>query len=68
MDHVENLNKLRFDGIYVAATGRIDKSPWEIEGLPKRRVGSTGAQLGMLTIAKDTATNIKDIFNEKRSV
>ena len=37
MDHVENLKKRRFDGIYEAAAGLIDKSPWEIEGLPKER-------------------------------
>lgn len=62
MDYVEGLKKRRFDGIYDASTDLIDKSPWEIEGLPKRPVGSAGAQLGMLGIAKDTASNVKDIF------
>jgi hypothetical protein len=64
MDYVENMKKRKFDGIYEAATGLIEKSPWEIEGLPKRPVGSAGAQLGMLSIAKDTASNIKDIFSD----
>jgi hypothetical protein len=64
MDYVENLKKRKFDGIYEAAAGLIDKSPWEIEGLPKRPVGSSGAQLGMLSLAKDTASNIKDIFSK----
>ena len=63
MDYVENMKKRKFDGIYEAATGLIEKSPWEIEGLPKRPAGSSGAQLGMLSIAKDTASNIKDIFS-----
>jgi hypothetical protein len=63
MDYVENLKKRKFDGIYEAASGLIDKSPWEIEGLPKRPVGSSGAQLGMLSIVKDTASNVKDIFS-----
>ena len=65
MDYVEDMKKRRFDGIYEAATGLIEKSPWEIEGLPKRPVGSAGAQLGMLSIVKDTASNIKDIFSDK---
>ena len=64
MDYVENLKKRNFDGIYDAATGLIDKSPWEIEGLPKRPQGSSGAQLGtMFSNIKGMAGNIKDVFS-----
>ena len=63
MDYVESLKKRQFDGIYDAAGDLIDKSPWEIEGLPKRPNKSSGAQLGMLSIAKETGSNIKDIFS-----
>jgi hypothetical protein len=63
MDYVEQMKKRNFDGIYDAATGLIEKSPWEIEGLPKRPNKSAGAQLGMINIATGTASNIKDIFS-----
>jgi hypothetical protein len=32
----------QFGEIYYAATGLIEKSPWEIEGRPKRPVGTSG--------------------------
>jgi hypothetical protein len=63
MDYVEDLKKRKFDGIYEAAGELIDKSPWEIEGLPKRPAQSSGAQLGMLSIAKDLGGNLKDVFS-----
>ena len=63
MDYVENLKKKNFDGIYDAATGLIDKSPWEIKGLPKRPVKGAGLQFGMVSAVKDFGTNLKDVFS-----
>jgi hypothetical protein len=63
MDYVESLKKRSFDGIYDAATGLIDKSPWEIKGLPKRPAKGAGLQLGMIGAAKDLGSNVKDIFS-----
>jgi hypothetical protein len=63
MDYVEGLKKRKFDGIYEAAGALIDKSPWEIEGLPKRPSKSAGAQLGMLNIGKDLGSNLKEVFS-----
>lgn len=63
MDYVETLKKRKFDGIYDAATGLIDKSPWEIKGLPKRPVKGAGLQLGMLSVAKDLGSNVKEVFS-----
>lgn len=40
MDYIESTNKNVFAGIYSAAAGLIDKSPWEIIGLPKRPAAS----------------------------
>jgi hypothetical protein len=64
MDYVESLKKRQFDGIYDAATELIDKSPWEIEGLPKRPNKSSGAQLGMLGLVKGTGSDVADIFSD----
>lgn len=63
MDYVEGLKKRSFDGIYDAATGLIDKSPWEIKGLPKRPVKGAGLQFGMVSAAKDLGSNVKDVFS-----
>jgi len=63
MDYVENLKKRKFDGIYDAATGLIDNSPWEIKGLPKRPAKGGGLNFGMLNVAKDLGSNVKDVFS-----
>jgi hypothetical protein len=63
MDYVENLKKRSFDGIYDAATGLIDKSPWEIKGLPKRPVKGAGLQFGMVSAVKSFGSNVKDVFS-----
>lgn len=62
MDYIETMKKRRFDGIYEAAAGLIDKSPWEIKGLPKRPVKGAGLQFGMAAAAKDFGSNVKSIF------
>jgi hypothetical protein len=45
----------------------IDKSPWEIKGLPKRPVKGGGLQTGMISGlgsgAKDLGSNLKDLFS-----
>lgn len=63
MDYVENLKKRGFDGIYDSATGLIDKSPWEIKGLPKRPVKGAGLQFGMANAVKDFGSNVKSVFS-----
>jgi hypothetical protein len=63
MDYVESLKKRSFDGIYDAATGLIDKSPWEIKGLPKRPVKGAGLQFGMVSAVKDFGSNVKGVFS-----
>jgi hypothetical protein len=63
VDHVEQLKKRNFDGIYDAAAGLIDKSPWEIKGLPKRPAKGAGIQTGMFGTIKDFGSNVKDIFS-----
>lgn len=40
MDYIENTHQQVFAGIYGAASGLIEKSPWEIIGLPKRAAGT----------------------------
>lgn len=44
MDYIENMKKNDFDKIYSAATDLIEKSPWEIEGLPKRPKAKASAK------------------------
>jgi hypothetical protein len=63
MDYVGSLKKRSFDGIYDAATGLIDKSPWEIKGLPKRPVNGAGLQFGMVSAVKDFGNNVKGVFS-----
>lgn len=63
MDYVENLKKRKFDGIYDSAAGLIDNSPWEIKGLPKRPLKGAGIQFGMLNLAKDLGSNVKEVFS-----
>ena len=41
MDAVENLKRQAFDRIYSSAADLIEKSPWEIQGLPKRPQGTS---------------------------
>jgi hypothetical protein len=41
MDYIENLHKRSFEKICKASIDLIEKSPWEIEGLPKRPKGSS---------------------------
>lgn len=59
MDYIETMKKRNFDGIYDAAADLIKESPWEIEGLPKRRQGRAGLQLGAMTGA---ASDVKGLF------
>lgn len=49
MEYAQKLKKQGFDAIYESAHSLIDKSPWEIKGLPKRSVKGAGLQIGMVT-------------------
>ena len=42
MDYIENLHRHGFEQIYKSSVDLIEKSPWEIEGLPKRPKGTSG--------------------------
>ena len=43
MDYIENLHRHGFEQIYKSSVDLIEKSPWEIEGLPKRPKGTRAA-------------------------
>lgn len=61
MDYIETLKKRGYDGIYEAATGLIDASPWEIAGMPKRPV--KGVSLGMPGTAPfSMASDVMGVF------
>lgn len=63
VEHVEQMKKRNFDGIYEASAKLIDQSPWEIKGLPKRPVKGAGLQTGMFSTLKDFGSNVKGIFS-----
>jgi len=48
VDYIEEMKSKRFDDLYQAAADLIDRSQFEIVGMPKRPVGSAGAGLGNL--------------------
>lgn len=48
-DYIEKMKKDAIDKILKQSEALIDKSPWEIKGMPKRRVGSSG---GLFSEAK----------------
>ena len=45
MTYIEN-TKHQFDAIYHSATKLVDASPWEIQGLPKRKAGTSASLFG----------------------
>ena len=49
MDYIEKMKKGSIDNILKQSEALIDKSPWEIKGMPKRPEGSSG---GLLSEAK----------------
>lgn len=63
MDYIENMKKNDFDKIYSAATDLIDKSPWEIQGLPKRPKAKASAKgvFGEVKRVFDTVSPLKDL-------
>lgn len=48
-DYIEKMKKDAIDKILKQSEALIDKSPWEIKGMPKRPVGSSG---GLFSEAK----------------
>jgi hypothetical protein len=62
MDYIENMKKHAFDGIYKSAAELIDKSPWEIETLPKRPKGTTA---GIFSEAKRLFSTVSPLSDLK---
>jgi hypothetical protein len=65
MDYIENLHKHSFEQIYKSSVDLIEKSPWEIEGLPKRPKGTSA---GIFTEVKrifSTASPLADLKDLK---
>ncbi len=66
VDYVERLKKRGFDGIYESSANLLEKSPWEIKGMPKRPVKGAGVNTGLFTSlgsgAKDLGSSVKDFF------
>ena len=62
MDYIGNLKKNSFDNIYESSTGLIEKSPWEILGLPKRPKGTS---LGLLHEAKRLWSTVSPLADLK---
>ena len=62
MDYIENLQHNAFARIYGAAADLIDKSPWEIEGLPKRPDSRSSA---LLSLGKRTFATVSPLAGLK---
>jgi hypothetical protein len=65
MEYIENMKKHAFDEIYGAAEGLIGQSPWEIEGLPKQRKGTSA---GMFTEAKRLFSTVSPLGDLKELI
>lgn len=62
MDYIETLKSRGYDGIYEAASGLIESSPWEIRGLPKRPVKGGGIGLGGTALPGLAGDLMGDVF------
>lgn len=62
MDYIEHLKKNSFDNIYESSVGLVEKSPWEILGLPKRPKGTS---LGLLGEAKRMWSTVSPLADLK---
>jgi hypothetical protein len=65
MDYIENLQKHSFQKIYEASVGLIEKSPWEIEGLPKRPKGSSAGIFSEIKRVFSTVSPLSDLKDLK---
>ena len=62
MDYIENLHKHGFEEIYKSSVDLIEKSPWEIEGLPKRPKGTSA---GIFTEVKRIFSTVSPLADLK---
>lgn len=65
MDYIETLKSRGYDGIYEAAGGLIDSSPWEIRGLPKRPLKGGLPGLGGTAVPGLAGDLMGDVFKFK---
>ena len=63
--HVDGLVTRGYDGIYEAAAGLIDSSPWEIRGMPKRPVPGGSLGLGGTALPGLAGDLMGDVFKFK---
>jgi hypothetical protein len=64
-DYITNMKKTAFDDIYKSATTLVEASPWEIQGLPKRPVGTSAGIFSEAMRAFSTASplaGLKDLM------
>jgi hypothetical protein len=64
MQYIEN-SKHEFDEIYRSATKLVDASPWEIQGLAKRKSGTSATIFGELSRAVGLGSPVSDIYGLK---
>jgi hypothetical protein len=64
MTYIEN-TKHEFDEIYRSATKLVDASPWEIQGLPKRKTGTSASLFGEISRAAGLGSPVSDIAGLK---
>jgi hypothetical protein len=62
MDYIENLHKHGFEQIYKSSIDLIEKSPWEIQGLPKRPKGTSA---GIFTEVKRIFSTVSPLGDLK---
>jgi hypothetical protein len=62
MDYIENLHKHGFEQIYKSSIDLIEKSPWEMEGLPKRPKGTSA---GIFTEVKRIFSTVSPLGDLK---
>jgi hypothetical protein len=62
MDYIENLHKYGFEQIYKSSIDLIEKSPWEIQGLPKRPKGTSA---GIFTEVKRIFSTVSPLGDLK---
>lgn len=65
MDYIENLHKHGFEQIYKSSVDLIEKSPWEIEGLPKRPKGTSGGIFSEVKRVFSTVSPLADLKDLK---
>ena len=64
MTYIEG-SKHEFDAIYRSATNLVDASPWEIQGLPKRKAGTGASVFGEIGRAAGIGGSVGGIVGLK---